>query len=727
MHIKRIKLRNFRIYHGDNQLDFKKSERKNIFIVSGNNGYGKTTLLTSLVWGLYGKLMIEVDNKFRREIYDVGGYKKYALNNFNRLSKMVYEDYKAKYPNKTIAEIKSKNLVAYEQIQAEAKLLRSYSVSILITNLNIPTLPCDKIEIVRTYDIERAEESVQILIDGKENELTKEVGDEIFINDFILPKEIAKFFFFDAEKIVALAEIKSLEDRKILSKAYSEVLGIKKYEDLKSNLEDLRIRFRKNSATDNDRIKLLELQKEVDQFKKLIDHNESKIRHWKGEKDINRQLSEQLQEKLIREGNSLSLNELSDLKKLRDKLSQDANIIKNKLKELLDIAPFAIAGSLFMHVKHQNDIEKEAKNSVLDPALLNQKYERIRKAVQTELQKTRVQKDVVDRVLEALKNSYYGSSYNKHKDDSFKILLSFSEKESNELDAIYNNLKYSFNTSFKHLVKDYKNNRIFFNKVIRKISLAETKENDLLIKEIRLNKAEVDQKLQEIELKITDIHQEIGGLQKEIAIKSKVIAELTKKVTLDESDRLKDETAKRLTKELELFISKFKSDKKVSLELKIKHELNILMHKKDFIHRVEVLLSNDVIDINLYDKRNELINTESLSKGEQQLYATALLKALVDESNIEFPVFIDSPLQKFDKKHSLNIIKDFYPNVSSQVVLFPLLEKELSEGEFRTLLPNVNNAYLIKNHSEDNSSFEQIEPRELFNLYKREMEDVYHN
>ena len=151
------------------------------------------------------------------------------------------------------------------------------------------------------------------------------------------------------------------------------------------------------------------------------------------------------------------------------------------------------------------------------------------------------------------------------------------------------------------------------------------------------------------------------------------------------------------------------------------------MHKKNFINSVEVLINGEIIDINLYDNRNQPIQTESLSKGEQQLYATSLLKALVDESNINFPVFIDSPLQKFDKKHSINIIKDFYPNISDQVVLFPLLEKELSESEFDTLLPKVNKAYLIRNVNEDHSTFEEIEPKELFNMYKKDFDYVHNN
>ena len=34
-----------------------------------------------------------------------------------------------------------------------------------------------------------------------------EIGQQLFIQDFILPKEIAKFSFFDAERMVTIAEM----------------------------------------------------------------------------------------------------------------------------------------------------------------------------------------------------------------------------------------------------------------------------------------------------------------------------------------------------------------------------------------------------------------------------------------------------------------------------------------------------------------------------------------
>lgn len=125
-----------------------------------------------------------------------------------------------------------------------------FSVSITFANVNLPDILCKEIKITRSFDVEASSsDSVDMLIDGRPSALAKESGTEMFIRDFLLPKEIAKFFFFDAEKIVTLAEINTAEQRRKLSEAYSEVLGIKKYEDLKSELEGIQIRLRQESAS----------------------------------------------------------------------------------------------------------------------------------------------------------------------------------------------------------------------------------------------------------------------------------------------------------------------------------------------------------------------------------------------------------------------------------------------------------------------------------------------
>ena len=58
----------------------------------------------------------------------------------------------------------------------------------------------------------------------------------------------------------------------------------------------------------------------------------------------------------------------------------------------------------------------------------------------------------------------------------------------------------------------------------------------------------------------------------------------------------------------------------------------------DFINDVEVEIQDGIMEIKLIGVDGSEIGKEKLSKGEQQLYATAILKSLVVESGISFPV-----------------------------------------------------------------------------------------
>lgn len=711
MLIDSIIINNFRIYKGENRISFPPSVKKNVFIISGENGFGKTTFLTSLIWCLYGKLMSDVDDKFKKEINEYFGYKNFAKSNLNK-----FQQKKAKQLNISDEEkkiIKKKGYDTLNEELNEFKRLNNYSVSITFSNVVLPSIPCNYVTITRTYDSFLAQEEVEILIDGKENELTKEVGPEIFINDFVLPRDIAKFFFFDSERIVSLAEMKTSEDKKKLSVAYSEVLGVKKYEDLKNSLENLRIKFRRKSTDLVALDKLNRLIKETEDLEKLLDHLKSKQVNNDIEILNKREISEQYQEKLIREGNRISVAELINLKALRDELKIKDITIKNKLKELLELAPFAIAGSKFVDAYKQMLLEQKHNQNNSNTEIVNQRLRSIKDDIVRHLGNNNISSDIKNIFTVIVDNAFDDYLSNSSSQVQIKTLLDLSTNEQNEIKSIFENIKYSYSQIFKQLVKDDKNNRIFLTRTMRKISQAEADENDLLIKEIRTAKSKIDKAVLDLENDNRKISEEIGGFQRELTTKNKLKSELSKKVSIDESDRLKDKLAERVIYEIEIFLSRLKEEKKSSLEISIRHELNRLMHKTNFIASVQVDILGDIIDVRLLDKDQLEIKKESLSKGEQQLYATAILKALVDESEIKFPIFIDSPLQKFDKIHSSKIITEFYPNVSEQVIVFPLLEKELSEEEYTTLLPSVRCSYIIRNDS-NKSYFQEVEPEKLF-------------
>ena len=180
-----------------------------------------------------------------------------------------------------------------------------------------------------------------------------------------------------------------------------------------------------------------------------------------------------------------------------------------------------------------------------------------------------------------------------------------------------------------------------------------------------------------------------------------------------------DDEATRLIHTIQTFLQRFKDEKKKALEKKLEEKLKSFMHKSDFVHKVVVDIqgNGEDVDINLYDANGKKIDKSNLSMGEKQLFASALLGALVEETELDFPVFIDSPMQKLDRRHAENILTKFYPIVSKQVVFFPILIKELTEEEYALIEDKVNKTYLIKNKQEG-SHFMEVKTNELFEMYK---------
>lgn len=711
MLIKQIILNNFRVYCGPRTLKFSADKKKNITIIAGNNGFGKTSFLTALVWCLYGKSMVDVDERYREDIKESGGYKKYCSKLMNRHAINSTID----IVSQLTRELEEKNAAERELIQAKINELTSFSVAITFSRIMVPSVLCNRVEIIRTYNQLNDKETIEVLIDGKSSELTRNIGSEIFINDFILPKEIAKFFLFDAEKIVSLAEINTIDEKRYLSQSYAEVLGIKKYTDLKDSLEQMRYRIREKSATKSDRNSLDKLNVQLGHARKLVLHKNDQLDELTEAIFQKKLIADKYQEKLIREGSTITLDELRRLKEQRANLTTDLSKVRARFNDMLELAPFAILGSKIALIKKQ--LEHENSNNAIAESLLKTKLETIKTKIEQHEDFLGISPTQKKEILKLIKSSLLPKQ-----DGNARMLLNFTPDQQNNFFIIFEKLRSSYSKSFKILVTEQKRLQSQFNNVNRKMLNAESKSLDPVISDIRKSKEKIDEEAKSLEHERAILVAERDGLELEIKTCSRQISELSKKVELEDVDKAKDQTAERMINKLDLFINKLKHKKKGILEHNILKELNRLMHKSDFVNRVNVIIEGDLIDIELYDGRDQYIDKELLSKGEQQLYATALLKALVEESNIRFPVFIDSPLQKFDKGHSQNIIKEFYPNLSSQVILFPLLHKELTKDEYSWMVNTVGRAYLIQQDTDYNSEFIEVNPKSLFEHYKQVQE-----
>jgi len=700
MYIKEIELNNFRIYKGPNKISLLPSENKNIVIVSGKNGFGKTTFLMALVWCLYGKQMEKVDDLYEKEIKDKGNYTKYISN--------------------------SLNLKALEEGESE------FSVSITFSGVKIPDITCEEIKITRVYNtVSSASDKVEVLIDGYTNELINDLtsdnqkGEEIFIRDFILPIEIAKFFFFDAEKIVSLAEVNSNNQRRQLSKAYSEVLGIQKYEDLKANLEEKQDDYRRRSAKPGEKEELNQLHTDIENATLGIDSLYAQIEELNQEKNEKAKEAEDIQQRLIREGEKMTIDELNKIKDERDKLESKKGDVQEKLKDLFDLIPFALAGDTIMNISEQLTDEGNLLEQKYKQDDVNNKVTQIRQ----EIEQKKLDLDFVldiktcdfyeDQIKQLVKKYFFSDMPDVP--ENLKVLHDFSNSQTNEFNQLITTLKHSFKDTFSGLNNEYSYVKNQLDSINRKIRDAEKSAEDEYISGLRQKKKELETRIYAIGKEIDSIHQKIGELNNQIKTYKQRQEILRKKIDDSSQYSEKEQKTKHIISKLKIFIAQFKEQKKKSLEQKMLDGLNTLLHKKDFISKVEVDISitGEDIDITLFDTSKRKIDKSSLSMGERQMYASALLNALVAESDIEFPIFIDSPMQKFDEQHAENIIKHFYPNVSSQVVIFPLMYKELTEKEFKQLQPKICRTYLINNLSIDSSEFLQSKPEDFLNTYNQ--------
>lgn len=315
MIIKSIELNNFRIYKGYHKIDLSINDKENIVIISGKNGFGKTTFLMSLVWCLYGRQMCDVDEIYRREIENNGNYKKYIRNSLNH----------------TASEEGS----------------TTFSVAITFSNVTtIPEVTCNELKLTRTYYTEGSQdENLEILIDGMESELVEEIGKEIFIRDFIMPKEIAKFFFFDAEKIVSLAEIHTEEQQKELSRAYVEVLGIKQYQDLKEDLEGYLNKLKEETASYKDRTELERIGIDIKEKRDENAELQKQLQDLQENSSLLRYNISLLEEKLIKKGNIITEEEFNELRNRKEDLVKRVDNLQSELKTYFEIIPFAMTGT----------------------------------------------------------------------------------------------------------------------------------------------------------------------------------------------------------------------------------------------------------------------------------------------------------------------------------------------------------------------------------------------
>ena len=685
MRFEYIEINNFRQYFKKNIIDLSISNEKNIILIGGKNGYGKTNFLLSVVWCLYGEKITQIDENFKKEIRKERNYSSFMERSLNST--------------------------------AREKGEKEFSVSVKVSDLRLPfeTKEFDftEVTITRAFNIENFSESLSVFdMDGK---LVYEDEEDKFnfINDFIIPIDAAKFVFFDGEKISEVANLSIKDEGSFINDALNKVLGLDIYEQLTLDLNKYIQSLKKHSLTGKSENQVNDIDRSIDNKLENIDALEDENTNLNNEIELKEHKIVEY-EKIINESapQEYKVNKdelIAEKLKIQDNISN----LENEFHALGEVIPLVmLSGKLHQvqeHLKKQQDNET-AENNVL----VN--FEKIEKFIEFLFNEppqpensTLSFKDKIffyEKAKELGGDIFGGIESNILLDFEHDLTKSDKQLIDNSLTVIN-----SYNQkSIEEVIVQLNSSENRFSEINSILSKVDADQVDEYISEI-INKCQrlkqdVKSTIKKIGSNIESINRELGEVER----KKAQLDSLMKRIEVSNENQIKINTAQSYIDVLNTFIESQKQAKKTSLESNILKELRSLMHKmkvsdNSFISEVVVNILPDGhgMKVFLYDDNDEELKKESLSQGEKQLYISSLIKAILKESLYPLPIFIDTPLGRLDDEHITNILQYYYPTLSDQVVLLST-NNEITPTRYHKIESVVAKAFLL-DHDGRNTKF----------------------
>ena len=242
----------FGVYGGDNEFDFKPSSDKTIILCGGKNGAGKTTLFESIMLCFYGK---DFDDSGLEKQYE-----KKILRSFHRNLK-----------TKSVCSscfISIEFEIAFDGKIQEYKIIRTWQ--------NNDGKLHEDLSIQKSDSQSNEFKELDVSISTKKNRHTDAKFQEIdaieksewqqFINQLI-PRGIAKLFFFDGEKIQSIADDDN--ENKYIQSSFDTLLGLDLVNQLQKDIGFVLYREAKKKMDSEKNVEIKQLEQTDFVFKFL--------------------------------------------------------------------------------------------------------------------------------------------------------------------------------------------------------------------------------------------------------------------------------------------------------------------------------------------------------------------------------------------------------------------------------------------------------------------------
>ena len=610
-------IHNFGIYKGRHSIPLSpKSYKKPIILLGGLNGGGKTTFLDALQLTLYGKFS-QCSN--RGNI----GYHDFLKETINRHSS----------PQEGAAlELKFSTHIDGE--------LNTYHVKRFWRQTGKATIR-EEMEVIHNdvFDLVMTEQWYE------------------YVNEFI-PLNISSLFFFDGEKIEALADPEG--SAKLLQTGISSLLGLDIVDKLGVDLDALiRTDIKSSERTEkkaNDPKAQLQESKLTELLNRKEGLNQNLASVASRLDNLNREI-EHLSEKYRKSGGAL----FDEREQFDNKLESINTTINKNERELANLAegvfPLHMVEDLLWQSQEQAIKEENgSKTQLLLSELQKQnknliEFLRSQKADQktTKLVKEKLHSDIND-----LKRSIPNNSYLHTPADAFHGLSQ----------DFFHSLKQTASTICKD-ISELKETRLHVERKLsavpeeetliecqhqltgcKKYLLQEQAKHEILKEQIVIAQHQIEQ----AELRLTNIKLEQNKDSFEAELQNRILDNIN--------------NAKSILNSFNLTMI----EKHIKhLESLILESFIALIRKKDLVSKITI--SPNTYQIQLLDEKLNLIPTNRLSAGERQILAISILWGLAKASGRPLPLIIDTPLGRLDSKHRKQLIDNYFPKASHQVIL----------------------------------------------------------
>jgi DNA sulfur modification protein DndD len=644
-------LHNFGIYKGRHAVNLTPDQGRPIVLFGALNGSGKTTFLDGMQLVLYGK---------HARCAGRGN--------------MAYPDFLRSTINRFVAPQEGAGLELEFIHHHEGKW--------------------QTIRVIRTWNgrQETTRERLEVYRNGVLDAVLSERWSE-FVEDFI-PSQISELFFFDGEKIEALAEEQSAAA--IIRTGIHALLGLDVVDRLAA---DIKIVQRRRRVDELDPEAQALVRTKLDTMQALSEQADTlaaKVREQEDEVKERQRALQVLEEEYRQQGGELAeqtgtieaqlkvAQEQKDLHDdyLRDKLAAGhlpllfvEDLMQSACTQLAAESKAQLAGAMLSEISERD-------TQVLAMLTHSEVSETVRRAVAEQLERDR----------QARATAAQTPAYLHMRADALQ----------------------------PYTAAQFETLRVDLNEALERQQILAERVNDLERTKAALPNPELLAPLRErLEEQRRQYEQAVGAVallkqQYEDCVKAREQTDRERQnlmLALADQD-LKDKTNQRVLHHASLVEESLKRYRDAVLQRNVKRLSDLILESFQTITRKPKMFERIEISpvdyrLSLFDYSGNRIPSHQLSAGERQLLAVSILWGLSRASGRSLPAIIDTPLGRLDGEHRNKLVKNYFPKASNQVILLST-DQEIDEDLYGKIKRVTSREYLIEYSQQHQSS--EIQP-----------------